>query len=43
MRFLEASRRGLADTGMVEDHRNRGAWAALMQVLLSSNEFLILD
>jgi hypothetical protein len=43
MRFLEASRRGLADTGMVEDQRNRGAWAALMQVLLSSNEFLILD
>jgi hypothetical protein len=43
MRFLEATRRALGDTGVVEDMRNRGAWAALMKVLLMSNEFLILD
>ncbi|HYI97521.1 MAG TPA: PSD1 and planctomycete cytochrome C domain-containing protein [Bryobacteraceae bacterium] len=43
MRFIRATRRELGKTGAPEDRRNRGAWAALMQVLLMSNEFVILD
>jgi len=41
--FLAAARGSLKDTPVANDKRNREAWAALMRVLLSSNEFVTLD
>jgi Protein of unknown function (DUF1553)/Protein of unknown function (DUF1549)/Planctomycete cytochrome C len=41
--FLAAARGSLKDTAIATDRRNREAWAALMRVLLSSNEFVTLD
>ncbi|MEO7653716.1 MAG: PSD1 and planctomycete cytochrome C domain-containing protein [Bryobacteraceae bacterium] len=43
MKFLAAMRQELGETSTPEDQRNRAAWAGLMQVLLSSSEFLVLD
>jgi hypothetical protein len=41
--FLVTAREGLGATAVPEFKRNREAWAALMRVLLSSNEFVTLD
>jgi hypothetical protein len=41
--FLTAARAALGGTAVPEDKKNREAWAGLMRVLLSSNEFLTLD
>jgi hypothetical protein len=41
--FLAAARESLKDTAVAADKRNREAWAALMRVLLSTNEFVTLD
>ena len=41
--FLTAARASLAATAVPEYRKNREAWASLMRVLLSSNEFLTLD
>jgi hypothetical protein len=41
--FLTAARGSLEDTPVANDKRNREAWAALMRVLLSANEFVTLD
>jgi hypothetical protein len=41
--FLAAARGSLKDTAIATDRCNREAWAALMRVLLSSNEFVTLD
>jgi hypothetical protein len=42
-KFLLAARGSLQDTPVPSDKRNREAWAALMRVLLSGNEFITLD
>jgi len=42
-KFLLAARGSLKDTSIAADRRNREAWAALMRVLLASNEFITLD
>ncbi len=41
--FLDRVRHDLEGSTVAEDQRNRQAWASLMRVLLSSNEFLTLD
>jgi hypothetical protein len=41
--FLGSARGSLAETAVPEYKKNREAWASLMRVLLSSNEFLTLD
>jgi hypothetical protein len=41
--FLIHARESLAGTSLLEDRMYREAWASLMGVLLSSNEFLTLD
>ena len=41
--FLTKGRESLAGSPMLEDRTYREAWASLMRVLLSSNEFLTLD
>lgn len=41
--FLISGRESLAGTSLTEDRTYREAWASLMRVLLSSNEFLTLD
>jgi hypothetical protein len=41
--FLTAARGSLQDAPVPDDKRNREAWAALMRVLLSANEFVTLD
>ena len=41
--FLTRARESLAGTSLPEDRKYREAWASLMRVLLSSNEFLTLD
>ena len=41
--YLSKARAALAGSGMKEDRKYREAWASLMRVLLSSNEFLSLD
>jgi hypothetical protein len=42
VQFLADERRALDKTTVAEDQRNRKIWDELMQVLLSSNEFLFL-
>ena len=41
--YLAAARQALAGTDVPEPQKNRDAWASLMRVLLSTNEFLTLD
>jgi hypothetical protein len=41
--FLTRGRESLAGTSLPEDRTYREAWASLMRVLLSGNEFLTLD
>jgi Protein of unknown function (DUF1553) len=41
--YLVQARESLAGSSMPDDRRYREAWASLMRVLLSSNEFLTLD
>ena len=41
--FLAGARKSVEGTAVPEDQRNRQAWAALMRVLLASNEFITLD
>ena len=41
--FLAGARESLQDSAVPDDEWNRNAWASLMRVLLSSNEFLTLD
>jgi N-acetyl-beta-hexosaminidase len=41
--FLQQSRQELDKAGVPFDRRNRQAWASLMRVLLSSNEFFYVD
>ena len=41
--FLTSARESLEGTSLPEDRKYREAWASLMRVLLSSNEFLTLD
>jgi hypothetical protein len=41
--FLTRDRQTVKDTGIPEERWNREAWASLMRVLLSTNEFLTLD
>jgi hypothetical protein len=41
--FLIDARKSLEGTAVADFQWNRQAWAALMRVLLSSNEFLSLD
>jgi hypothetical protein len=41
--FLTRGRESLAGSALAEDRTYREAWASLMRVLLSSNEFLSLD
>jgi hypothetical protein len=43
IQFLADARRALAKTPVPDDQRNRKAWGELMQVLLSSNEYLFLE
>ena len=42
-KYLVSARDALASSSMTEDRKYREAWASLMRVLLSSNEFLTLD
>jgi hypothetical protein len=42
-KFLISARESLAGTPMLEDKMYREAWASLMRVLLSSNEFMTLE
>ena len=42
-RFLTQARQTLEGSAIPVNRRDRGAWASLMRVLLSSNEFLTLD
>ena len=41
--FLAQARASLRETAVPEDRKNREALAALMRVLMSSNEFVTLD
>jgi len=43
LQFLGAARKSLHDTAVPDYQWNRQAWASLMRVLLSSNEFITLD
>jgi hypothetical protein len=43
LQFLAAARKSLHDTAVPDYQWNRQAWASLMRVLLSSNEFITLD
>ena len=42
-KYLTRAREALESSSMSEDRRYREAWASLMRVLLSSNEFMTLD
>lgn len=41
--FLAGTRKALQDVAVADDQQNRQAWANLMQVLFSSNEFLTIE
>jgi hypothetical protein len=41
--FLAETRKALRDVAVADDQQNRQAWANLMQVLFSSNEFLTIE
>jgi hypothetical protein len=43
VQFLAAARHSLQGTAVAEYQQNRQAWASLMRVLLSTNEFVTLD